>query len=228
MIRSLLSACWFAFKWGLLAALVAAIGVGLFYYSRLNDEIRQRVQIKFATAYPNLRVTVHSAQLIDGQGIEVRGLAISDPRHSGPPAELAYFDEVLLCCKTSLPELLEHEPKITRIIVRRPRLQAARMSDDSWSLSQLLPLPKFGAHQAEILIENGEVSVFDPQRNPPATFSFHNINLSLKPTAPNAPPANAIPNVAGQGTQTQFATAPDGSNQNGSSRGAANQRPAES
>ncbi len=53
VIRGFLDACWFAFKWGLLAALVAAVAVGLVYYSRLNDEIRRQVQSKLAAAYPH-------------------------------------------------------------------------------------------------------------------------------------------------------------------------------
>ncbi|HEY2828040.1 MAG TPA: AsmA-like C-terminal region-containing protein [Pirellulales bacterium] len=197
MLRDLVNSCWFAFKWGLLAALLAAIGLGLYYYSRLNDEIRQRVQAKFAKAYPNLSVVVRSAQLIDGQGIEIRGLSISDPRLSGPPAELAYLDEVLFCCQTSLAELLKHEPKITRILVRRPRLQAARLPDGSWSTAQLLPLPKLSENKAEVLIENGQVVVFDPQRNPPITYNFHDLNFSLKPVDNLAAPDQTVYELRG-------------------------------
>jgi hypothetical protein len=181
VLRNFINACWFAFKWGLLAALVAVVAVGLFYYSRLNDAIRQRVQATFAVAYPKLHVSVRSAQLIDGQGIEVRGLSISDPRLSGAPAELAYFDELMLCCKTTLPELIEHDPNFTRIIVRRPRIQAVRLNDGAWSVSQLLPLPKFGDKPVDMQIEGGQLIIFDPQRNPPTTFTLHDIALEIKP-----------------------------------------------
>jgi hypothetical protein len=197
MLRDLVNSCWFAFKWGILAALLAAIGLGLYYYSRLNDEIRQRVQTKLALAYPNLTVYLRSAQLIDGQGIEVRGLSISDPRLTGPSAELAYFDEVLFCCHTSLAELLKHEPNITRIMVRRPRLQASRLPDGSWSTGQLLPLPKLSENKAEVLIENGQIVVFDPQRNPPITYNFHDLNFSLKPVDNLAPPDQPVYEVRG-------------------------------
>lgn len=186
MFRGFVNACWFAFKWGLLAALLAAVGVGFYYYSRLNDEIRQRVQAKLAAAYPQLQVTIRSAQLIDGQGIEVRGLSISDPHLSGSIAELAYFDEMLLCCQTNLTDLLQHEPKFTRIIVRRPRIQAVRLSDGSWSVSQLLPLPKFSRNKADIVLENGLAVIFDSQRNPPSTYTIRDINLSLNPLADSA------------------------------------------
>ena len=187
MFRDFINACWFAFKWGLLAALVAVVGVGLFYYSRMNDAIRQRVEAKFAAAYPKLRVAVRSAQLIDGQGIEVRGLSIRDPRLSGAPAELAYFDELLLCCKTTLPELIEHDPKFTRIVVRRPRIQAVRLDDGTWSVSQLLPLPKFGDTPVDMEIDGGQLIIFDPQRNPPTTFTLHDMSLAIKPLHKKSP-----------------------------------------
>ncbi len=182
-MRNFVNACWFAFKWGLLAALVAGVGVGLFYYSRLNDEIRRRVADKFAAGYPNLQIMVRSAQLIEGQGIEVRGVSISDPRLAGPPAELAYFDEILLCCNTNLQELLQHEPKFTRMIIRRPRIQALKLPDGTWSASQLLPIPKFSDKPAEMQIEGGQLIVFDPQHDPPTTYNLHDVNLNIKPIA---------------------------------------------
>ena len=202
MIRGFLDACWFAFKWGLLAALVAAVGVGLVYYSRLNDEIRRQVQAKLAAAYPQLTVTIRSTQLIDGQGIEVRGLSISDPHLSGAMGELAYFDEMLLCCQTSLTELIKHQPQFTRIIIRRPRLQAARLSDGSWSAGMLMPLPKLSKHKAEIVIENGMIVVFDPQRNPPSTYTIHDVNLSLRPLTGSV--AEEVAAAAASDDQTQY------------------------
>ncbi len=190
MVR-FINASWSTFKSALLLALLAGVGLLLFYYGRINEEIRQRVQAKIAEGYSDLTVYVRSAQLIDGQGIEVRGLSISDPRLTGPAAELAYFDEVLFCCQTSLTELIKHidNPQITRIIVRRPRIQMARLPDGSWSASCLWPIPaKLSQNNAEMLIENGQVVVFDPQRNPPVTYNFHDVNFSLKPVSDPAAP----------------------------------------
>ena len=190
MFRDFASACWFALKWGLLAALLAAVGVGFYFYTRINDEIRLRVQAKLAACYPNLRVTVNSAQLLDGKGIEVRGLQIDDPRIDGPQGELAYFDEMLLCCQTNWKELIQHEPNITKIIVRRPQIQAMRLANGAWSTGQLLPLPKLSDHSPDMAIENGQVIVFDPHRNPPTPFVLRDINLEIKP-ATNTPAAVA-------------------------------------
>ena len=182
-MHNFVNACWFAFKWGLLAALVAAVGLGFYFYSRLNDEIRVRVQAKLAACYPNLQVTVRAAQLIDGKGIEVRGLLITDPRIAGPEGELAYFDEMMLCCQTNWKDLLQHEPKFTRIIVRRPQIQSLRLPDGTWTTSQLLPIPKLSDRSPDMTIENAQLIVVDPQRNPPAPFMLRDINLEIKPEA---------------------------------------------
>ncbi len=184
-MRDLVNACWFALKWGLLAALVAAVGVGFYFYTQLNDQIRVRVQAKLAACYPHLQVTVRSAQLIDGKGIEVRGLLISDPQIGGTEGELAYFDEMMLCCQTNWKELIRHEPVFTRIIVRHPQIQALRLADGTWTTSQLLPLPKLSDHSPDMSIENGQLIVVDPQRNPPTPFTVRDINLEIKPAAGN-------------------------------------------
>jgi hypothetical protein len=187
-VRSFVDACWFAFKWGLLAALVCAVGIGLYYYSRLNDEIRRRVEAKFASCYPNLHVVVRSAQLVDGQGIEIRGVLISDPKLTGPAAELAYFDEIMLTCNTNLQELVQHDPKFTAIQIRRPRIQATRLPDGSWSASQLLPLPKLSEKPAPMQIDAGQLFVYDPQRNPAVGYDIHNINMTMIPQQADAAP----------------------------------------
>jgi hypothetical protein len=183
LFREFTSACWFACKWGLLAALLAVAGVGLYYYSKLNDEIRQRVEAKFASHYRNLSVTLRSARLIDGQGIEIRGLSIQDPNIGGPQGELIYFDEIFLYCQTSLQDLIQHEPQITRMAVRRPRIQATRLPDGTWSVAKLFPLPKFSDRPPDMSVEGAQVIVLDTQRQVPATFNIKDINLSVTPAA---------------------------------------------
>ncbi len=147
---------------------MAGIGLAFYFYSHINDKIRDTVQAKWQAHYPGLVVSVGSAQLVDGEGIEIRGLSISDPAASGPQAELAYFDEFVCFCQTSLPELMKGEPEFSRILVRRPIVHATRRPDGSWSASQLIPPPKFSEHPHEITIENGTIEIFDPLKTRPA------------------------------------------------------------
>ncbi|HEY2147629.1 MAG TPA: hypothetical protein VGH32_06810, partial [Pirellulales bacterium] len=188
-MKNFINSCWFVFKWGLLAALVAAAGLALYFYSRVNDEIRQRVLAKWHEKYPNLVVNIRSARLVDGEGIEIVGLSLADPNASGPQAKLAYFDEIVLFCQTSLPELIDSEPKITRVLVRGPVIYSTRRGDGSWSAGQLLPLPKFSKRPVPIAVENGTIEFFDPLKNPISTLTFRGINLEITPRESSDPAA---------------------------------------
>ncbi|HEV2973002.1 MAG TPA: AsmA-like C-terminal region-containing protein [Pirellulales bacterium] len=195
-MKDLINTCWFVFKWGLLAALLAAVGLALYFYSRVNDEIRQQVLAKWQAHYPNLIVSLRSAQL-GPEGIEIRGLTLLDPRATGPQAELAYLDEIMLYCQTSLPELLQGEPKFTRAVVRRPMVRATRRQDGSWSAALLLPLPKFSKYPIAIAVENGTLEFFNPLKNPISTFTLRDINLQTKPVPSTDPGGEPSIEVSG-------------------------------
>ncbi len=186
-MKEVVNTCWFVFKWGALAALMAGVALGLYFYSRVNDEIRKQVQAKLQGHYKNLVVTVRSAQLVDGEGIEVRGLTLVDPNATGPQAELAYFDELILFCQTSLPELMKGEPKITHGLIRRPTLHSTRRPDGTWSAMHLLPIPKFGPKPLPVTIENGTFEFFDPLKNPTSTVTLRDINMQTEVTPAERP-----------------------------------------
>ena len=45
-----------------------------------------------------------------------------------------------------------------------PAIQAVRLDDGTWSVSQLLPLPKFGDRSpVDMEIDGGQLIIFDPQ-----------------------------------------------------------------
>jgi hypothetical protein len=164
-----------------LVAVAAAAGAGLYYYNHINEEIRRRVQERIAAHYAGLTVEVRSALLVDGEGIEIRGVTISDPNLEGPSAELAYFDEIVLTCRTELQEFLSGQPEVERVRVRRPRIRATRLTDGGWSAARLLPCPKFGKHRVETAIENGVVEITDNTRPNSPTFTLREVNLQLHP-----------------------------------------------
>ena len=173
--------CWSCLKYVGLIAIAAVAGAGLYYYNHVNDEIRRRVLELLATHYAGLHVEIRSALLVDGEGIEIRGITISDPELSGPSAELAYFDEIVLSCRTELQEFLAGQPKIERVRVRRPRIRATRLADGRWSAARLLPCPKFGQHRVATVIENGVLELIDSTRQNSPTFTLREIHLELAP-----------------------------------------------
>lgn len=185
------------FKWGALAALMAAVGLGFYFYSRVNDQIRQHVLVMWQRHYKDLQVTIRSAQLVDGEGIEIRGLTLLDPHAAGPRGELAYFDELVVYCQTSLSDLIKGDPEITRILVRRPTIYATRRPDNSWSAERILPLPKFSELPHLTMVENGTIEIFDPLNNPPSTLTLRDINVEFKPVPDAGPPSQWSTDVHG-------------------------------
>ena len=171
--------CWFFFKWGLLLGLAAMIAVVPYVYQRLDAEVCRRVEQLFAQQYSGLQVTVRSAEFVEGEGIEVRGLSIVEPGADGPRAELVHLEEVFLSCRANLEELISGQPTINRIFCRHPTLRITRRPDGSYSGSKLLPLPRFSNSHPTVIIENGTVEIFDPTRNPSGTLVFRDVNLTL-------------------------------------------------
>ena len=162
-------------------AAAAALAAIPYLYNRFDEEIRRCIQGKIAGHYSRLAVRLRSAQLIQGEGIELRGLSIADPSLAGPQAELSNFDEVLLCCDTSVKELLSNCPTITRIKIRRPVLRATSRPDGTWSIQQLHPWPKFGEATPEVEVDGATLEIVDPLKSPSSTYTLRDIHLLLKP-----------------------------------------------
>lgn len=199
IIRSVVNTCWFFFKWTALVAFVAALAAIPYCYNRIDEEVRRRVERKFAEHYAHLQVTVRSAKIIDGEGIEVRGLSIVEPGASGPRGQLLQVDEIFLECNPDLSEMITREPVVRRVIVRRPTLQVTRRPDGAWSTAQLLPLPRFSEHPPVIVVENCAVEIFDPLKNPSSTFNCRDVNLTISAPEGGAQ-APAVREVAVEGS----------------------------
>ncbi len=174
--------CWFWFKWGLITSVVGAALLVPYFYHRLDEEIRVRLEQKLTKAYPDLHVKVRSAMLMKGEGIVVRGLTIVDPAAEGPGAEILSLEECFLSCRTDLQNLMTGEPDITRITIRRPTIRLTRRADGRWSTAKLVPFPKLSADDGpppEVRIENGTIEIFDPWRAVSNTVTLRDVNLTI-------------------------------------------------
>ncbi len=180
--KRLINFCWFWFKWGLIACVIGAALLVPYFYHRMDEEIRRRVEELFARQYPDLQVKIHSAVLMKGEGITLRGLSIIDPAAEGPGAELLSYDECFLACRTDLSDLCGGDPQPTRVVIRRPTLRMTRRPDGTWSAARLLPLPKLSNGAApEVRFENGTIEVFDPTKTVACTLTLRDVNLTLSP-----------------------------------------------
>ncbi len=183
----MINRCWFCFKWGAAALIVAAVGGFLYIRYTVDDEIRRHVEQLIAAHYTDLDVSLRSAELVKGEGIVVRGLSLVERGAEGPQSELAYFEEIFFASRTDLEDLLTGRIGVTHITVRRPVFRATRRLDGCWSLEKLLPLPDFGEEQAEAAIENATIEIFDPSRENASTFLLRDINVAVTPTRRQLP-----------------------------------------
>ncbi len=157
-------------------AILAVVFGSWYFQNTINDTIRVRVQETIAGGYPHLLVDIQSVQRIEGKGILVRGLSLTEKEANGPQTELAFFPEVLLGCQAQLQELITDKPNITHIVLRRPTLRGTRRTDGTWSLQKLFPLPQFGGTAKQIRIEEGELILFDPLKNPSGVLKMSDVN----------------------------------------------------
>lgn len=177
----MIQSCWRTCKSiALLLVLAAAVAVPWFYH-RFDDEVRRRVEARLAEQYPKLRVSVRSARIMVGQGVEIRGLSIAEPEVKGPTAELAYIEEIFLQGDTEWADLLRGELSIDKIVLRRPTVRITHRPDGTWSAARLLPLPKLSKDAPRGVIENGVIEIVDPTNEHGGSFALRDAQLKFEP-----------------------------------------------
>ncbi|MDH3718901.1 MAG: hypothetical protein OES79_12340, partial [Planctomycetota bacterium] len=181
IFRRFVNVGWFCFKWALLIGIVCALFAVWYFRDTLNNEIRDQVQTTLAEHFDQLEVHVQEAERLEGKGLLIRGLSLSERDARGPLSELAYFEEVFLACRTDLQDLISGNLDVSHVSIRRATLRATRRPDGSYSTDALLPLPQLGESQAVTHIESGTLIVFDPLKNPSSTLALRDINLVVTP-----------------------------------------------
>ena len=204
IVKGLVDSCWFFLKCSLLAGLIAGAFALPQLLRRVDEVVRKRIEAKLAGCYPNLRVTVRSAELIEGKGIVVRGVRIADPGSRHPCAELVHLEEVYLSCPTDLEELLKSDLEVRHVVIRRPTLRVAQSDDGSWNVGRLLPLPQLGSGKAGVEIESGSIELWG---SPSGALVLREIGVTLSGPGPAALPAGDGPAGDGHSAGT---TKPDG------------------
>ncbi len=182
----------------MLAVVAGAVAVPLLY-RRVDEEIRRRVESRIAQHYHGLKVSIRSAELVEGKGIRVRDLSIVEPGAEGPRAEVLHIEEALFECSTQWNQLVQGDPSVRRVTVRRPTLRVTHRPDGAWSAAKLLPPPRFGDRPPEVTVESGVIEVFDPLKVPASTLTLRDVNLSLMPLAANSPLPTNLRSAPGEG-----------------------------
>ena len=164
-----------------MAAVVAGAVAIVCLYRQVDEQIRRQTETRLAQHYSGLKVSVRSAQLVEGKGIRIRDLSIVEPDADGPCAELLHVEEAMFECSTDWKNLVQGNIEVHRATLRRPTLRAMRRPDGTWSSTQLLPIPSFGPQPPEAVVEGGVVEIFDPQKKPASTLVIRDVNLTLTP-----------------------------------------------
>ena len=152
----------------MLAVVAGAVAVPALY-RRVDEEIRRRVEARIAQHYRGSE-SQHPLRRIGakGKGIRIHDLSIVEPGAEGPHAELLHVEEALLECPTEWKDLIQGDPPVRRVTVRRPTLRITHRPDGAWSAAKLLPPPQFGDRPPEVTVESGVIEIFDPLKAPPA------------------------------------------------------------
>jgi hypothetical protein len=185
-----INCCWFLFKWGVAIAVVAGSVAAFCLYRQVDSEIRIRIEARLAQHYKGLKVKLRDAKRIEGRGIRILDLLISDPSIEGPNGELLRVEEAMFECSTDLQELIKGDLPVRQVTIRRPTVRTMRLADGSWTAGKLLPPPHFGDHPPEVTIENGALELIDPLNSSAGTLPIRDINMSLTSPPADEPGAN--------------------------------------
>ena len=157
----------------------AVITAKFWGFSRLDEEIRARVENRLREHYQGLDVHVRYARRLEGQGIEIRGVTIAEVGGGAAPI-LVSIEEIFAECDTHFPDFITQTPKIRQTHVRGMKLRAQRHASGFWNLSHLLPLPMTKGEPCPATITDATLEIIDPsQSSKPLTL--RNLELSVAP-----------------------------------------------
>ncbi len=159
--------------------MVAVLAVGVYMFTRMDDEIRRHVEQTLAEHFPHLNVSVGGARLVEGRGIAIYNLTVSETSSTRLQNNLLVVDEVMVYCDVQLSKLVKGKSEVRRVVVRHPQVWATRLAGGHWNLESLLPLPPCGATRPQIDIKNAQIVVSDATRPELADLSLNDVNLTV-------------------------------------------------
>ncbi|MFM7250238.1 MAG: hypothetical protein ACKO5R_10090 [Planctomycetaceae bacterium] len=179
-MNSLADTLWTVVRWAVpvtVAAVVAAVAIGA---NRIGAEIRARVEARLQADYPDLVAEVQGASVVQGEGIVLRGVSLSDPRMPQQWRQVLWVDEVRIACGTTVADLAGGAPVIEGVRVRRPVVHAVRRAQGEWNLRRLLRAPG-GTALPPLSIEEGTLLVDDLHRQ--ARTTLRRLQAEITPQA---------------------------------------------
>ena len=172
---------------------LALLGIWIVAESRMHDEVCRAIQCRLAEQYPGLRVSVRSARVIEGRGVEIHGVTIAE---KDSRSALVYVDEIFAACPISLEGLLKGEqPLAKRIELRGLKAWAKQRPDGTWNLDQLWPPPKLGPNSPPTTVTDGEIEIAVADNGKWSTFNLRNVDLEVTPERATPPTGQSATGV---------------------------------
>ena len=151
---------WTVVRWAVpvtVAAVIAAVAIGS---NRLGEEVRSRAEARLAAEFPELIAQVQGASVVNGEGLVLRGVSLTDPKMPQQWRQLLWIDELRLACGTTLADLASGAPRIGSVRVRRAVVHAVRHADGAWNFARLALRTK-GEGALPVTVEDGTLLVDD-------------------------------------------------------------------
>lgn len=178
-MKPLADTLWMLVRWALPVTVAGVVAAGAIGSSRLGEEVRSRIQQRLAEEFPTLSVQVQGASLVEGEGIVVRGVSITDPSLPQECRQMLWVDEVRLACSTNLADLISGSPQISGVRLRRPIVHAVRHSHGGWTVDALLKRRVGRVPILPVTIEDATLLVDDVPRQTRAVV--RQIGLEFEP-----------------------------------------------
>ena len=202
LVKDLINFCWFIFKWGIVPGAILALAAALYVGPRVDREICRQIEQRINQHYPNLKVHVRSAVRIDGQGIEVRDLSISESGSTDPRDTILHVEQMFLHCNAKLVDLIGEDICVDHVTIRRPTFRVVLLPDGTWSSKQLWPPPQFSKSPPNMTIESGTVEIIDMSKSPPSTLTLRDVNISAENLSSTTASGDGLPGRVMRGTLT--------------------------
>ena len=158
---------------------VAAISVAVFLFVRMDDEIRRQVEQGLAEKFPQFNVSVGGARVVEGRGIAIYDLAVSETTSTQLQSNLLLVDEIMLNCDSGLTKLVQGFPDVQRVVLKHPQLWVARTASGRWNLESCWPLPICGKKRPQIVIQDAQVVLADLGQQALPQIALRDVNITI-------------------------------------------------
>ncbi|MCH7750773.1 MAG: DUF748 domain-containing protein [Planctomycetes bacterium] len=185
-IARLINLCWFFFKLGVTLMLVAAVAIGVYLFTRMDDEIRRYVQQTLTDHFPHLNISVGGARLVEGRGIAIYDLTVSETSSTQLQNNLLVVDEIMLVCDVQLSQLMNGAPTVQRVIVKHPQLWVSRHANGRWNIESLWPLPQPCQIRPQVVIQDAQVTFSDQRQASLSPLTLRDVNFTIGGAKENA------------------------------------------